>query len=378
MSINAKHRIFGLDVVRATAILLVLCSHSTLLLFPNESHFIITIVQFFGAIGVDLFFVLSGFLIGGIIIKNIDNNKTTPRDFIQFWVRRWFKTLPNYFLVLLLNISVFYLFNKEIIDGIGDFFVFIQNFKTEMPDFFTESWSLSIEEFAYLLVPVLLLAAIHFSKTASKIKLFVLVTLGVIFAVFLARLLFYFDNDITSYKTWSHQVRKVVIYRIDSIYYGFLAAYFFTKGRLLWNRYKTSAFICGLILFFSMHGFIFIFNSEPQTHPLFYTVFYLPFLSISLLLLFPVFSNWEKGLLLKEQITFISLISYALYLLNYSLILLPLQRIFNVETFSSIEKVMILVFYWGVSFFFSYLLYAYFEKPIMTFRNSRFINKYFC
>ena len=378
MSINVQHRIFGLDIVRATAIILVLCSHSTLLLFPNESHFIITIVQFFGAIGVDLFFVLNGFLIGGIVIKNIDNNKTTPRDFMQFWVRRWFKTLPNYFLVLLLNIIVFYLFNKEIIAGIGSFFLFIQNFKTAMPDFFTESWSLSIEEFAYLLVPVLLLAVIQFSKSVTKNNLFLLVTLVVILAVFLARLLFYFENDISSYKAWSHQVRKVVVYRIDSIYYGFFAAYLFSKCRLLWNRYKTSTFICGLILFFVMHGFIFIFNCQPQTHPLFYTVFYLPLLSISLLLLFPVFSNWEKGTVFKKQITFISLISYALYLLNYSLILLPLQRIFNIETFSSIEKVMILMFYWGASFFFSYILYTYFEKPIMSFRNSRFINKYFC
>ena len=378
MSINAKHRIFGLDVVRATAILLVLCSHSTLLLFPKESHFIITVIQFFGAIGVDLFFVLSGFLIGGIIIRNINKDKTAPKDFMQFWVRRWFKTLPNYFLVLLLNILVFYLFYKEIIAGIGGFFIFIQNFKTAMPDFFTESWSLSIEEFAYLLVPIFLLTAIQFSKSISKNKLFLIVTLCIILAVFFARLWFYFENDITSYKVWSHQVRKVVIYRIDSIYYGFLAAYIFFKYRLLWNKYKISAFIFGLVLFFTMHGFIFIFNSQPQTYPLFYTVFYLPLLSISLLLLFPVFSNWEKGTVFKKQITFISLISYALYLLNYSLILLPLQRIFNVETFSCIEKAMILLFYWGASFFFSYLLYRYFEKPIMSFRNSGFINKFFC
>lgn len=377
MYINYKNRIFGLDVIRATAILLVLCSHSTLLLFPKKSNIFLTIIQFFGAIGVDLFFVLSGFLIGGILIKQIDDNKIRLKDFFYFLSRRWFKTLPNYFLILLLNIIVFYFFNKTVISGINRFFFFLHNFMYPMPDFFTESWSLSIEEFAYILVPVLFIVSLFFFRSASNHKMFITVTITVIISVFLGRLFFYFEHDVTSYKDWSSQIRKVVVYRIDSIYYGFLAAYIASKFRLVWNRYKGVAFTLGIIIFVVMHGVIFLLDIQPQTQPLFYIVFYLPILSISLLLFFPVFSNWNEGTILKKGVTRISLLSYALYLVNYSLVLRPIQNTFNIETFSGEEKLAVLAFYWILSFFFAYILYVYFEKPIMNWRNSPLIRKYF-
>ncbi len=62
-------RNFGLDLLRAIAISLVLISHCTYLLFPENESLLITFVRTLGAIGVDLFFVLSGYLIGGILLK---------------------------------------------------------------------------------------------------------------------------------------------------------------------------------------------------------------------------------------------------------------------------------------------------------------------
>ena len=122
MYINYNHRVFGLDVIRALAIIMVLCSHSTLLLFPNQDTTLLTAIRFFGAIGVDLFFVLSGFLIGGIILKQLKEGKVSFKDFLYFWTRRWFRTLPNYFLILILNILVFYFLHDKIIVGISNFF----------------------------------------------------------------------------------------------------------------------------------------------------------------------------------------------------------------------------------------------------------------
>lgn len=72
MNSNHINRIFGLDLIRSVAILLVVMSHATLLLFPYSKHSIIVLVKILGAVGVDLFFVLSGFLIGGIRLKQID------------------------------------------------------------------------------------------------------------------------------------------------------------------------------------------------------------------------------------------------------------------------------------------------------------------
>lgn len=53
-----------------------------------------------GLNGVTIFFVLSGFLIGGILIRAISNSSFTWVDLKQFWIRRWFRTIPLYVLVL--------------------------------------------------------------------------------------------------------------------------------------------------------------------------------------------------------------------------------------------------------------------------------------
>ena len=59
--------------------------------------------------GVELFFVLSGFLIGGILIKTFQkDNSFGIKTISNFWIRRWFRTLPNYDLILILNIIVVY------------------------------------------------------------------------------------------------------------------------------------------------------------------------------------------------------------------------------------------------------------------------------
>ncbi len=380
MYIDYKHRIFGLDVVRALAIILVLISHSTLLLFPNSSNFILTIIQFFGAIGVDLFFVLSGYLIGWIILKQIAAEKTRPLDFVYFWIRRWFRTLPNYVLILFLNIGVFYALYDVIIDDISHYFIFVQNFSSAHPDFFTEAWSLSIEEYAYIVVPLLLLLLLSVFKKTDRIKLFLWVTGSLILLVTCFRFNYHSGNStyiLYHDYEWSKEIRKVVIYRLDSIYYGFFAAFLAFKYNRIWQRFKILAFCIGILLFFGIHGVIFSNRLRPEDGLLFFDVFYLPLVSICLLLLFPVFSGWKEGEFLRRTITSISILSYALYLVNYSLILLTIQHFINVEAQSTIIKSLILLAYWVASFFFSYLLYKYFEKPMMNLRDSKFVKHYF-
>ena len=174
-----KQRIFGLDVVRALAIILIICSHATLLLFPDSQSSIIKTIQFFGTIGVDLFFILSGFLIGTILIKHIARNKTSITDFINFWLRRWLRTLPNYYLVLIINIGLLFLFNLDAPNQLYKYFFFLQNLSQKQPDFFTESWSLTIEEFAYIIGPVcFILLGVIFKKVTKW--MFLLTTLVII------------------------------------------------------------------------------------------------------------------------------------------------------------------------------------------------------
>lgn len=140
-------RVYGLDVFRAVAIILVVHGHGRFMLkgTPLQNFPWIKLFD-----GVELFFVLSGFLIGTILIKLAEKNnfKLGVNDVTAFWKRRWFRTLPNYYLVLFVNV----LFVKYSITD-GDlqqynlnFLFFLQNFKTPLVGFFWESWSLPIEE----------------------------------------------------------------------------------------------------------------------------------------------------------------------------------------------------------------------------------------
>ncbi len=373
MYINYKHRIFGLDVIRTIAILLVLLSHSTLLLFPEKNNISLTAIRFFGTIGVDLFFVLSGYLIGGLLLRQIRKEKTDFRDFVYFWIRRWFRTLPNYFLILILNLVLFYVLYNIVIDDIGYFIVFIQNFANPHPDFFTESWSLSVEEYAYIIGPLVLYILLQFSKNISKDKLYIVMVFIIILAMTYFRIHYHNNHNLDSFEVWSQNIRKVVIYRIDSIYYGFIGAYFALNHSFIWHNYKRIFFNLGIIIFLIVHIFIFVYNAEPIDFPTFYNIFYLPLISISLLLLFPVFSNWKTGKFLKQQVTSTSILSYGIYLINYSLVLLTLKYFVDIESVSIFIKLLVLMVYWISTFYISYILYRFFEKPMTDLRDSKWI-----
>ena len=99
MSQSARQRIFGLDLLRAIAIGLVLLCHITpFFVFPLAPGWFAE-VSALASLGVDLFFVLSGFLIGGILLRDLDRGASF-RSLVAFWSRRWWRTLPNYYLFL--------------------------------------------------------------------------------------------------------------------------------------------------------------------------------------------------------------------------------------------------------------------------------------
>lgn len=377
MFIDYSKRIFGLDIIRAVAISLVLLSHSTLLVFPNNKTLLITVIQFFGTVGVDLFFVLSGYLIGGILLKQLEAGKIHSKDFCYFWVRRWFRTLPNYMLVLVLNILLLYVLKGEVINGIILYPVFLQNLITEHPDFFTEAWSLSIEEYAYLIGPLVLFILLKLFKKTAKQKLFLAMVIIIILLSILFRIHFEFHQVLDSLQEWSHRMRKVVIYRLDAVYYGFLGAFLMSKYPKVVSSYKNVFLGVGLILFVIIHCLIFLFKLQLEIASVFYTVYYLPCLSLCILLLFPFCIHLKTVQSIKESITKVSILSYGVYLLNYSIILLTLQYFINVEQLMLIPKVLLLFLFWFLSFSLAYLLYMFYEKPLTDLRDSKSIKSRF-
>src|ERR1700742_3796245 len=86
-------RNYGLDILRAFAILFVLNVHSANCFKPDSRA--LRVLTFFNLDGVMLFFVLSGFLIGGILIRQFEKERASAKMLFTFWIRRWFRTLPN-------------------------------------------------------------------------------------------------------------------------------------------------------------------------------------------------------------------------------------------------------------------------------------------
>jgi len=143
----------GLDLLRAAAILSVLVFHGRDGITGLPDWF--QGIAGRGWIGVDLFFVLSGFLVGGQALAT--SQQPYGRAVVRFWLRRWFRTFPLYYLVLLV-----YVVGKPLALHVpfrGDslrYLLFGQNF-SPMHDFI-QSWSLCVEEHFYLLLPLIVFA----------------------------------------------------------------------------------------------------------------------------------------------------------------------------------------------------------------------------
>ncbi len=149
-------RINGLDTLRAIAIVLVLIYHYSLVsLHPTFGY-----LSHIGWTGVDLFFVLSGYLIGNQIMSAIAQKK--PFSLKTFYIRRLLRTLPNYYVVLALYFAFPLALYGDRTASIWEFLTFTQNLGMRPGETFTHSWSLCIEEQFYLILPAVALLIARF------------------------------------------------------------------------------------------------------------------------------------------------------------------------------------------------------------------------
>ncbi|VXB09878.1 acyltransferase [Massilia sp. 9I] len=149
---STSTRIHGLDTLRALAVTLVVLHHYVL--FVSDAPTFGWVGQI-GWVGVDLFFALSGYLIGNQIFAAMKS----PGGFSlrRFYARRLLRTLPNYWVVLALYFLWPAFRGDDPLLALWEYATFIQNFALEPGSAFSHSWSLAIEEQFYLLLPAVAL-----------------------------------------------------------------------------------------------------------------------------------------------------------------------------------------------------------------------------
>lgn len=159
----------GLDLLRALAIVIVVIYHSGIYGFalPANHHR-------FGWIGVDLFFVLSGYLIGGQLLAGLSRDGSL--NFRRFYSRRALRILPAYFVVL----AIYFLLPswREFpeISPLWKFLLSVQNIGLRGGTAFSHAWSLAVEDQFYLVLPVLLFFLVRWKRAAFLVP--ILVVLG--------------------------------------------------------------------------------------------------------------------------------------------------------------------------------------------------------
>jgi peptidoglycan/LPS O-acetylase OafA/YrhL len=170
-------RLRGLDLLRALAIVWVMCFHSFLVGGVNQ-HF--AWFQRFGWMGVDLFFVLSGFLIGSQVLVPLARGE--PFSFRDFYVRRAFRILPAFWVVLVLYLALPWFREAPGLEPWWKFATFTLNLLIDYDrnQAFSHAWSLCIEEHFYLLFPPLAwLLARRLSTVGFAVLILVCVLTGI-------------------------------------------------------------------------------------------------------------------------------------------------------------------------------------------------------
>ncbi len=352
-----SRRILGLDIVRAVAIILVVLGHGRFILndTPLEGFPNFPMID-----GVDVFFVLSGFLIGGILLKEINRKKPfRGKELLTFWKRRWFRTLPNYYLILAANyVVVKYGVINEDIDQFGwDFLIFTQNFKEPFYGFFWESWSLSIEEWFYLISPVLIVFFLRIFNPKSSY----LLAASLMIVIPLVYRISIIDEEMGSF-WWDVTFRKTVLCRLDSIGYGLLLAWGFFYHKQFWRKRKWYLFFLGMALI------VFQVNFHQPPGSFYKQTFYFSVTPMAVMFTLPVFALYRgKSGVWQGIVTHISKISYSMYLINLALVASVIRDNFPPQ--GGWDGIMKYGIYWVVVIGVSSLIYRYFEKPMMDLRD---------
>jgi len=341
--VNIK-RYSSIDQLRFIAALSVAISH---FMISNNGYDLN--LEIISSISVEVFFIISGFVLAPQIIKILENNSI--KNYRIFLIRRWYRTIPLYVLSLILTSIIL---NKFFTIDFLKYLLFLQNliFIWLENDYFSISWSLAVEEWFYILFPLFLIFFFKFKKTIEK-KTIINASILFILLIFLIRLFFASENN------WGSDVRRIVLYRLDSIVYGFILFFFKDKFKPVF-LYKIILII--LFLIFSLLIFNILYMNASKDYN-FYKVSFHFIVAIWGSILVIIFYIFDEKYISKNMIRF----NMFLGKISYSIYLFHLLIIFIISTISASLLVKIII-YLILQLAISILLYYYFEEPILKAR----------
>ena len=295
--------------------------------------------EFYSYIFVEIFFILSGF----VLFKQLNKVYTNKKNLKIFYLRRWYRTIPLYLIALIFFTVLSNSYNLDFLKYIFFIQKIVPEFVTN--DYFMVAWSLSIEELFYLLFPLYLIFFYKFDL--NKITIFFILSLV------LLKILF-FENFTPNF------LRTGSILRIDAIAMGFLLALHYKKI-IFYKKFINISFVVTSIILFSLNKFtlnenlrtlIFIFLSE--------------FFGILILLFFINLESFFKNKYILKLSQLLATQTYSVYL--FHLIVMHIFLFTNNIYLNNIFSYLL------VLFTISSIVYKYFELPILRKRPNYEIN----
>ncbi len=364
--LEAQSRIFGLDLMRAIAILIVVYVHGMYVL-PEWAHkyYLLPMPDIDG---VAIFFALSGFLIGGILLRSLEQPQFGLREVGHFWIRRWFRTIPNYMLVLTILVVSYYNNDYVFQNFQKGYYFFVQNLYSRQTKFFPESWSLSVEEWFYLLLPIMVLLGSKLLPDRKRAVLWV----GLIFVAVPFVLRMQLIELPPPDQRYIILFTSIVIFRLDSLMYGVIMAYLWRYHKDFCLRYKLWGLLLSLLMIVALTFQMRFMGNGP-----YFRGVWMPSLEpLAAMLALPFLASWETTRFKKLGIVvqFISTISYSMYLLNLSLV----QRLIIPQLTGEIKwtnqpslglGLLRYALFWALTIVLSWLLYRFFERPMRDLRD---------
>ena len=288
-------RIKGLDFLRGIAILLVLFRHNNI----GDNY-----LYHFGWLGVDLFFVLSGFLVSGLLFKEYKRKKDV--NIKRFLIRRGFKIYPPFYFFVLFTLT-FHWFETHSMYPIGKILSELLYVQSYFPRIWIHTWSLAVEEHFYLSLSVLVFLVVKYKWIHKKYFMVSFLTFLIILSFAMRYYVSYpHRNDAMFGFVQSHL-------RADGILIGLLISYLyhFTNFNSFFVKFKTLFLIVGIS--FIIPGFIYAGGS-----------YFMNTLGLSLVNIgFGIFTLWSINTNVFSQkwissvsaiIAFIGVHSYSIYL----------------------------------------------------------------